>query len=38
LDSLLKGLQEFSTLKKTISLEIGRLKWFISDYNQIHIL
>jgi hypothetical protein len=37
LDSLLKGLQEFPTLKQIISLEIG-LKCIISDYNHGHIL
>ena len=35
LDSLLEGLQEFPTLKQTISLEIG-LKCIISDYNLDH--
>lgn len=37
LDSLLEGLQEFPTLKQTISLEIG-LKCIISDYNKGHII
>ena len=37
LDSLLKGLQEFSTFKQIIFLEIG-LKCIISDYNQGHII
>jgi len=36
LDSLLKGVQEFSTLKQIISFEIG-LKCIISDYNEGHI-
>jgi len=37
LNSLLKGLQEFSTLKQTISFEIG-LKCIISDYNEGHMI
>ncbi len=37
LESLLEGLQEFSTLKQIISLEI-ELKCIISDYNQGHII
>jgi hypothetical protein len=37
LDSLLKGLQGFPTLKQIVSLNIG-LKSIISDYNQGHII
>jgi mRNA-degrading endonuclease RelE of RelBE toxin-antitoxin system len=37
LDSLLKGLQEFSTSKQIVSLEIG-LNCVISDYKQGHII
>ena len=37
LDSLLEGLQGFSTLKQIVSLNIG-LKRIISDYNQGHII
>jgi hypothetical protein len=36
LDSLLKGIQDFSTLKKIVSLDIG-LKDIINNYNQGHI-
>jgi hypothetical protein len=36
-DSLLKGLQEFPTLKQFVSLNIG-LKYIISDYNHGHII
>ena len=37
LDSLVKGLQGFPTLKQIVSLNIG-LKSIISDYNQDHII
>jgi len=37
LESLLKGLQGFPTLKQIILLNIG-LKHIISDYNQDHII
>jgi hypothetical protein len=37
LDSLLEGLQGFSTSKQIVSLNIG-LKRIISDYNQGHII
>jgi hypothetical protein len=37
LDSLVKGLQGFPTLKQIVSLNIG-LKSIISDYNQGHII
>ena len=37
LDSLVKGLQGFLTLKQIVSLNIG-LKSIISDYNQGHII
>jgi len=37
LDSFLKGLQGFSTLKQIKFLEI-RLKCILSDYNQDHVI